>query len=322
MMTTTWLSNPAPTAPAMHWAKPTTAAILGLRTRAPRQAAELGLGDEYWHRALQTAGLGQLMDSAAVKLVLVPSDRAFIDLLHELRLSWAALCADLPRLRSLLLGHVVTDAGDIPLCDLHGAGGLLRTANQSVLRLRGDGRLQDAQGRHAALLGPLPDKQGNHGGSKSASQLIDRVLRPPEQGLLELLAGSAEHSDFLAALRQTGHSSWLAGGGPFTVLAPSNAGWAEQVAHLGLSDQDRCVDPDAALASLVSRHLLAGRWLSDELPWGGSLVSLSGDALRLTPLGLIGDGPCSQSLLGGSDRLARNGVMHRLAKPLTPHAHH
>ncbi len=257
---------------------------------------------------MQTAGLGRLLSSPGNIQLLVPSDRAFVDLLDEMALDWSCLCADLPRLRALLLGHVLID--DMPLATA-GAGAMIRTANQGILHLHGAGRLQDGHGRQAQLLAQLPHTRC----VTPAAYLIDRVIRPVERGLLELLSDCPDHSEFLAALRHTGVGSWLTGGGPFTVFAPDNAGWTAQLTHL---QRDGWSTPSAnpALTALVSSHLLAGRWLSDELPWGGALTSLSGEALRLSPLGLIGDGPCSQALLSGSDRLARNGVLHRLTWPL------
>ncbi len=323
MMTTTmdWTSPAAQAEPAMFLSKPTSTALLGSRTRPLPNAAGLELGDHYWRRALQVAGLQGLMDSPAVQLVLVPCDRAFIDLLHEMKLSWAALCADLPRLRHLLLGHVLTGTCEI---DLHSAGGMLRSSNQGIIQLCGTGRVRDAQGRQAQLLGLIqgqsPGPGPGPGGTMTGQQhLIDRVLRPAEQGLLDLLADKPDHSEFLLALRQTGLASWLSGGGPFTVLAPSNVGWSAQLAHLQAYRPSLPTQAEARLKALLSRHIFAGRWLSDEMPWGGAMSALSGESLRLSPLGLLGDGPCSQALLSGSDKLARNGVLHRLARPLIPH---
>nr|WP_310385289.1 fasciclin domain-containing protein [Roseateles sp.] len=250
--------------------------------------------------------------------MLVPSDRAFADLLHELKLSWDEFCGDLPRLRELLLGHVL-----LMPCSLTAPGesSMLRTVNQGIVHLRGAGRLQDAHGRQAQVLGQLAQQHPQ----APCGYLIDRVLRPAELGLLELLAQQPEHSAFLDALRQTGASSWLSGGGPFTVLAPSNSGWATQLGaaaerraelacpHCELgAPSERERHPLHELRALVSRHLVPGRWLSDELPWGSQLPCLGEQTLRLSPLGLMGEGAAAQTLQRGSDRVARNGVLHRV----------
>ncbi|MCV2359408.1 fasciclin domain-containing protein [Paucibacter sp. TC2R-5] len=316
-----WLKNtaqPSPARPASRLIEsspsPSSASsaaiLLDPPARALRHPAALDLGDGCWREALQAAGLSSLMHSPGNLALLVPSDRAFLDLLHELKLSWPELCADLPRLRRLLLGHVLMDGSALTAAR---PGALLRTADQGVLQLLGDGRLRDALGRHAQTLGVIAPRQK----LGPVAHLIDRVLRPAERGLLDLLADSPAHSDFLQALRSTGLSSWLSGGGPITVLAPCNSAWAAQVE----AGQYAAAEARAAfrLEDMLGRHLVAGRWLSDEIPWGGQIPNLSGEAVSLSPLGLISCGPSSwaqpQSLHPGSDRIANNGVLHRLACP-------
>lgn len=294
------------TAPQASSARPLPATkpacLLRHLLRASSRTPALDLGDQCWRQAMQAAGLGRLLLSSGNIQLLVPSDRAFTDLLHELKLSQADLLADLPRLRQILLGHVVM-AGEDTSALAH-PGALLRTANQSILRRLDGGRWRDASGRQAQTLGQMAPRQG----LTPPAYLIDRVMLPADQGLLELLAACPAHSEFLAALHHTGMASWLHGGGPFTVLAPCNAAWQAQTYDL----RDRT---GAALAATVSRHLLAGRWLSDEMPWGGHLPTLGGESLRLSALGLIGSGAQPQALHSASDKIARNGVLHRLTLP-------
>ncbi|MCV2356110.1 fasciclin domain-containing protein [Paucibacter sp. B2R-40] len=301
-----WLKPTDSALPAQRLQRPMPANLLEMPARALRHPAALDLGDGCWREALQAAGLSSLLNSTGTLALLVPSDRAFMDLLHELKLSWPELCADLPRLRQILLGHVLLDG--LTLASAR-PGTLLRTAGQGILQLLGDGRLRDAQGRHGQILGVLAPQPG----LTPAAHLIDRVLRPAERGLLELLADSPAHSEFLSALHRTGLSSWLSGGGPITVLAPCNSAWTAQV------KAGRHATEEFRVEALLGRHLVAGRWLSDEMPWGGHLPNLGGEALSLSPLGLISCAPSSwtkpQALHPSSDRIASNGVLHRLACP-------
>ena len=291
-----WTSTAPQTIGTWPLTAPQPACLLGgqLRTRARSQT--LDLADHCWRQAMQAAGLEGLLLSTGDIQLLVPSDRAFIDLMHELKLSQAELFADLPKLRRLLLGHVLVGADALALAH---PGAMVRTANQSVLRRLDGGRLRDAMGRQAQTLGQMTQRQG----LTPPAYLIDRVMLPADRGLLDLLADSPAHSEFLAALQLTGMASWLQGGGPFTVLAPCNSTWRAQ-------KTDQHDGTSSSLASRVSSHLLAGRWLSDEMPWGGSLPTLSGEPVRLSALGLIGNSPQPQALHSASDKLARNGVLH------------
>lgn len=159
--------------------------------------------------------------------------------------------------------------------------GLNRTLGDSVITLRAD-RLVDAQQRRARQLGPC----------------IDRVLLPPQRSLLATLQRDPELRAFARLLQDSGLDVLLQGNSPFTLLAPTTAGLL------------RC--PPLTPKALAA-HLIPGHWLSAELPWGGSLRNVNGLALHFSALGLVDR---DQSLLPGSDLLARHGVIHRISRPL------
>ncbi len=287
------------------------AALLGRHMRSTSRVLGLDLGTHVWRQAVQQAGLTSLLSSPGDLQLLVPSDRAFAGLLHELKLNRDELFADLPRLRKILLGHVVMGA---PALELARPAMLIRCAEQSALLMQGEGRMRDAQGREAQILGQMDQRPG----LMPRSHLIDRVLLPAQRGLLSLLADSPAHSEFLADLQRSELSTWLNSAGPFTVLAPCNEAWASQKAALR-QQPSASIHAMHAIPALLARHLLAGRWLSDELPWGGRLTTLSGEALHLSPLGLLDTGLGPQALHRSSDKLASNGVLHRLTVvPTTP----
>ena len=159
--------------------------------------------------------------------------------------------------------------------------GLNRTLGDSVITLRGE-HLVDARQRRARRFGPC----------------IDRVLLPPQRSLVATLQADPELRAFARLLQASGLDVLLQGNGPFTLLAPTSAGLL------------RCppLTPEALAA-----HLIPGHWLSTELPWGSSLRNANGLALQFSALGLIDR---DQSLLPGSDLLARHGVIHRISRPL------
>ena len=300
---------------------------VGSRARpVPQEAPAAPRPDtrSHWEQALTLCGLarmgqlgklGQGAHSGAAHSpfhLLVPSDAAFERLLRDWQLSWEDLCADLPRLRQLLLGHVVMDAQDTPILAQSTEARLLRCANGSVLRLLAGGIVCDAQGGQARLRQPFPARFG----ALPQAMGIDRVLRPAEHGLLDLLARSPEHSAFYAALQSSGLSHWLQGSGPFTLLAPSNSAWALLEQQLGLPGSSLLAQPTEKLQHIVGRYVVAGRWMSDELPWGHGLLASNGETIPLSALGLLGLGCGAQALAEGSDRQARNGVLHRLDLPL------
>lgn len=284
------------------------ASINGTRAAPSR---EPGVTTRRWQQAMHVAGLDSLHGTRGALTLLAPSDQAFERWLAERGLSWESLLADLPALRDLLLGHVLTarhSAAGLP------AGLLPTAAIGCVLEVMHDVHgplLRDAEGSMARLqVCDMP-------AGSALLHIIDRVLPPPCANLLQLLAARPEFSEFSRALVTSGFDSLLQGRGPITVLAPHNDGWRQLASRLGLRQRELAGRPDL-LYGLLAHHLLPGRWLSIELPWGGPLTTAAGTRLSLAPLGLIGRGEAAQPLLGGSDLRACNGVVHRLASPLLP----
>lgn len=269
-----------------------------------------GLGR--WQQALLAAGLTGLQRSCGSLTLLAPTDAAFEALLGEQSLSWDLLCADTARLRALLLGHVL-HASALQAGHLHGLGDAVievRTGAQTTW-------LIDANQRRAQL---LSSEQQWPGGP--LLHRIDRVLLPPQRDLMQQLRAQPELSEFTRLLEASGLASLLRGSGPFTLFAPGNAELADLAwlaARLGLRQRALMPgQPPGPLAQVLGQHLLPGRWLSGDLPWGDALRTVAGSALPLAALGLVGAGDSAQALLPGSDLLASNGVIHRIARVLLP----
>ncbi len=277
---------------------------------------------ERWRAAVRLAGMERALEPAATHgqlSLLVPDDAAFAAFEAELEQggsSWAAFCEDRAALRRWLLGHVLPQPCTVQALRSH-RGAALDTLGAHALRLApaSDGlatlALLDASGRRAQLL------SSRQTGPQRHLHVIDRVLQPATQGLLDLLAQNPDHRDFLAALRSTGLDALLAGSGPFTVLAPSNAGMARLAPRLGLRERELARQP-ALLRQVLLQHLLPGDCPVSELPWGGQLRTAAGEALGFSALGLLGEGEQLQPLLPGSDQLARNGRLHQVEQLLIP----
>lgn len=280
-----------------------------------------------WREATRRAGLEAALDPAGRQgqlTLLVPEDAAFLAFDAELEQggsSWAAFCADTAGLRRWLLGHVLPQPCSAQA--LRHSGPQLDTLGAHALRLMPPGACKLAPSEPATLT--LLDASGHSARVLSSRQtgpqrhlhVIDRVLQPATQSLLDLLAQDPEHRDFLAALHRTGMHALLAANGPLTVLAPSNAGMARLAPRLGLRARELAQRP-AWLRQVLLHHLLPGDCPVAELPWGEALRSVAGEALGLSPLGLLGEGDQLQPLLAGSDQPARNGRLHRVEQMLIP----
>ncbi len=294
--------------PALHQPglMPAKSASADTRTALP---AQLG----WLQPAMQSAGLDSLLSHGQGLTLLAPDHAAVQQHLTEQGLTMGALMAQPKQLRALLLEHLLplSLSGDAllqtrPLPSLGGG----------ALRLQPDALgpcLIDAQGNRARLLA------GDLRWGALRLHLIDRVLLPPTQSLLALLQQIPSRGELAEALHRCGLDAVLRANGPFTLLAPSDQGFKLLAGRLGLRRRAFMKDTER-LGHLLRNHLLGGRWLSHELPWGGQLNSAQGLNIEFSPLGLVGSGDAAQPLLPGSDRQASNGVLHLLAAPLLPAA--
>lgn len=167
--------------------------------------------------------------------------------------------------------------------------GLVQSLDGSLLHCE-PGRIQDADGSWQGL-------GAEFRWGRLRVRRVERPLAPAARSLRERIEAAPELHGFAQALRRTGLDRLLDCAGPFTVFAPEGAALeldAERLRH----------------------HLLPGRWPSPSLPWGQTLRTLADQALALGAAGHIGVGPTAQPLLPLSDQACRNGVLHRMARPL------
>lgn len=130
------------------------------------------------------------------------------------------------------------------------------------------------------------------------------------RSILDVMAAVPDISNFRAAIRRAQLEQYLAGNGPFTVFAPSNAAWAAAPAAVRNGDAN-AMRSFIALGRMRTPDLAARREQAIRMVNGTEvrLVGGTADQLRLqaaregTPAGSSG------SILRGN-LLASNGVLH------------
>jgi len=148
--------------------------------------------------------------------------------------------------------------------------------------------------------------------------VIDRVMLPPTQNLVELALGyNPEFSILVQAVTKAGLGETLATGGPFTVFAPTNAAFGALLAELNLNSLDQI--PVELLKKVLLYHVVEGRVYSSDLVSGpvnalGGAFSVNTSMLKLNDIngresGLI------PSLLNVQ---ATNGVVHVIDRVILP----
>ncbi|MFM7233052.1 MAG: fasciclin domain-containing protein [Flavobacteriales bacterium] len=146
--------------------------------------------------------------------------------------------------------------------------------------------------------------------------VIDAVLlpmAPPSNTILDIVVNSPDHNTLEAAVLAAGLQDALAGPGPFTVFAPTDAAFAALPAG---TIETLLADPTGALTQVLLYHGVAGVALSTDLSNGMMVETLQGQNVTVTINAngvFIND---AQVII--ADIMADNGVVHVIDAVLVP----
>lgn len=153
-----------------------------------------------------------------------------------------------------------------------------------------------------------------------AIHIIDKVLLPPTQNLVEIASGNPAFSILVEAVVKADLAETLASGGPFTVFAPTNDAFVALLGELGVGSLNDI--PVEVLTDVLLYHVVNGRVYSSDLPAGpltvtalnGGTFDVDASTLKITDFngreaGLV------PSLL---DIQASNGVIHVIDTVILP----
>ncbi|MGN7203256.1 fasciclin domain-containing protein [Pedobacter sp. SAFR-022] len=153
--------------------------------------------------------------------------------------------------------------------------------------------------------------------------VINKVLMPPSGNIVEVAQGNPNFSFLVAAVLRasqgpTNVANVLSGDGPFTVFAPTNqafmdAGFANVAAI-------QAADP-AALTSILTYHVVAGRVFSTDLVDNSSPATVNGANVTITLNGgakVKGAKNASAATISPADLVTTNGVIHVIDQVLLP----
>ena len=146
--------------------------------------------------------------------------------------------------------------------------------------------------------------------------VIDAVLLPPAQPtntILDIVVNSEVHNTLEAAVLAAGLEGALAGPGPLTVFAPTDA--AFEALPAGTLDA-LLADPTGALTQVLLYHVVAAAALSTDLSDGQMIATLQGQDVTVTISG--GNVFINDAQVIVADIIADNGVVHVIDAVLVP----
>ncbi len=251
--------------------------------------------------AVEAAGLAGALGGEGPLTLFAPTDEAFRALPAG---ALDALLREPAALRRVLEGHLGRGARRAAEVVEYEAVTTLAGTRLAISTAGGEVRIGGARVVRADLLA-----------RNGVIHAIDRVLLPEAPRaptLLGLASGVEELSTLVAAARAAGLEGALAGAGPLTVLAPSNAAFAALppgALEALLRDPDR-------LRRILLHHVVEGEVRSDALAGRRTVTTLAGTTLDVDARGpglVVGGARVVAADLGAS-----NGVAHRIDRLLLP----
>lgn len=162
--------------------------------------------------------------------------------------------------------------------------------------------------------------------SGSSKVMVGGAEMFPNKNIVENASQSADHTTLVAAVKAAGLVDTLAGPGPFTVFAPTNAAFEK----LPPGTVDTLIKPESkeALTGILTYHVVSGRMTAADLKkaieqGGGTatLKTVAGGSLTATQSGgtiTLKDAKGGTSIVTQGDVMQSNGVIHVIDTVLMP----
>ena len=257
--------------------------------------------------AVLAAGLDDDLSGEGPFTVFAPTDAAFGTLLEELQVTAEDLLAN-PDLASILLYHVAS--GQVMSGDI--------TDGMMVTTLNGQDITINITAEGVVINGTALVTVADLTADNGVVHVIDAVLLPEPAvttTVADIIIESPDHTVLELALVTAGLDVNLAGEGPFTVFAPTDAAFTTLLETLEVTAEDLLANPD--LASILLYHVASGQVMSTDLSDGMTVTTLNGEDLtiNITAEGVVINGT---ALVTVADLTADNGVVHVIDAVLLP----
>ncbi len=143
----------------------------------------------------------------------------------------------------------------------------------------------------------------------------------PSKNIVENAVNSKDHTTLVAAVKAAGLVDTLAGPGPFTVFAPTNAAFGK----LPKGTVETLVKPEnkATLTKILTYHVVPGKLNAADLKDGQKLTTVEGEQLTVKMSGgkaQLVDAKGGTSTITIPDVNQSNGVIHVIDTVVMPKA--
>jgi uncharacterized surface protein with fasciclin (FAS1) repeats len=132
-----------------------------------------------------------------------------------------------------------------------------------------------------------------------------------EMDIVDTAVAAGTFTTLVAAVQAAGLVETLKGEGPFTVFAPTD----EAFAALPAGTVEGLLADPAALAAILTYHVVAGKVMSTDLTEGMTAATVNGANITIT---LEGGAKVNGANIVAADVAATNGVIHVIDAVILP----
>lgn len=276
--------------------------------------------------AVQQAGLVDALKAEGPYTVFAPTDDAFAVLLDETGMSAEDLLGA-ENLSDILLYHVVEGEFNAEaVIELVGDADYVLVDTLAGVPVKVSVDMGSVYINDAMVA--LPDVEASNG----VIHVVDSVIMPPSKTITDIVVESAsmtegaEFTTLLVAVTEADLAATLAGEGPFTVFAPTDAAFGAALEALNITAEDLLASED--LAGILLYHVVGGEEalysndvaaaLAEAGEEGLMVETLNGASFTVTAddEGIYVDG--AKIII--TDILASNGVIHVIDAVILPPA--
>lgn len=163
-------------------------------------------------------------------------------------------------------------------------------------------------------------------GHALANPMVGGAAMYSTKTIVDNAVNSKDHTTLVAAVKAAGLVDTLAGPGPFTVFAPTNAAFA----RLPAGTVETLLKPESkgTLTSVLTYHVVAGRMTSSDIAKAikaghgrATLTTVQGEPLTATMHGkmlMLTDAKGGHAMITIANVLQSNGVIHVVDTVLMP----
>jgi uncharacterized surface protein with fasciclin (FAS1) repeats len=133
------------------------------------------------------------------------------------------------------------------------------------------------------------------------------------KNLVEIAAGSPDHTTLVAAVKAAGLAETLSGPGPFTIFAPTNAAFTK----LPAGTVESLLKPEnkAQLVAILTYHVVPAKVLAADVK-SGAAPTVNGKTLTVTANGM--GVMVNNAKVVATDLVGDNGVIHVIDTVILP----